>query len=80
MIVYFSGTGNSRYAASLLADRLADDLLDAGQWMKEGKKAHLTSESPGSLWHPPMPGSCPEFFRISSAVDCLRAVRRLISS
>lgn len=46
MIVYFSGTGNSRYAAALLADRLGDDLLDAGAWMKENKKADLISDKP----------------------------------
>ena len=46
MIVYFSGTGNSRYAAALLADRLGDDLLDAGAWIKEKKRADLTSDKP----------------------------------
>ena len=30
MIVYFSGTGNSRFAAEFLAKRLGDELLDAG--------------------------------------------------
>ena len=46
MIIYFSGTGNSRYAAALLADRLGDQLLDAGACMKEGKKVEITSERP----------------------------------
>ena len=30
MIVYFSGTGNSRYAAESLAHQLGEELLDAG--------------------------------------------------
>ena len=30
MIVYFSGTGNSRFAAEFLAKQLNDELLDAG--------------------------------------------------
>ena len=62
MIIYFSGTGNSRYAASLLADRLADDLLDAGQWMKEGKKAHLTSEKPWVFVAPTYAWQLPRVF------------------
>ena len=33
MIVYFSGTGNSRYAAQLLANRLKDQLLDAAAYI-----------------------------------------------
>ena len=31
MIVYFSGTGNSRFAAEFLAKQLGDELLDAGR-------------------------------------------------
>ena len=30
MIIYFSGTGNSRYAAQKLAAYLGDELTDAG--------------------------------------------------
>ena len=29
MIIYFSGTGNSRFAAEFLAKQLGDELLDA---------------------------------------------------
>ena len=36
MVVYFSGTGNSRYAAEFLAHRLGEELMDAGRRMKEG--------------------------------------------
>ena len=31
MIVYFSGTGNSLFAAEFLAKQLGDELLDAGK-------------------------------------------------
>jgi hypothetical protein len=30
MVIYYSGTGNSRYAAQLIARRLGDELIDAG--------------------------------------------------
>ena len=41
MIVYFSGTGNSRYCAQMLADKLEDELLDClDVYIKEEKQAH----------------------------------------
>ncbi|MBR7149884.1 MAG: flavodoxin family protein, partial [Oscillospiraceae bacterium] len=46
MIVWFSGTGNSRYAAKVLADALGDALLDAGQMIKKGRDEKLYSERP----------------------------------
>lgn len=46
MIVYFSGTGNSRFAAEFLAKQLGDDLLDAGQRIKAGEKDRLHSDRP----------------------------------
>ena len=62
MIVYFTGTGNSRYAAALLADRLGDDLLDAGAWMKEKKKADLTSDKPWVFVGPTYAWQLPRIF------------------
>lgn len=35
MIVYFSGTGNSRYIAKRIAEKLNDDLLDVNKRIKE---------------------------------------------
>ena len=35
MVVYFSGTGNSRYAASMLAHRTGDTLTDALEMAKD---------------------------------------------
>jgi len=46
MIVYFSGTGNSRFAAEFLAKQLNDELLDAGQRMKTGERDSLHSDRP----------------------------------
>ncbi len=46
MIVYFSGTGNSRFAAELLARQLGDELVDAGQRIKAGENSGLSSDRP----------------------------------
>lgn len=47
MIVYFTGTGNSRYLARAAADELEDDILDAGAIIRSGKSAlEFYSEKP----------------------------------
>ena len=46
MIVYFSGTGNSRFAAEFLAKRLGDELLDAGRRIKTGERESIHSDRP----------------------------------
>jgi len=46
MIIYFSGTGNSRYVAQLIAGLLGDDLLDAGKRLKLQEADKLHSERP----------------------------------
>ena len=46
MIVYFSGTGNSRFAAEFLAKQLGDELLDAGRRIKTGERGSLHSDRP----------------------------------
>ena len=46
MIVYFSGTGNSRFAAEFLAKQLNDELLDAGRRMRSGERDSFRSERP----------------------------------
>ena len=46
MIVYFSGTGNSRFAAEFLAKQLGDELLDAGRRIKTGERGSLHSVRP----------------------------------
>lgn len=46
MILYFSGTGNSRFAARLLAKELGEELRDAGARIKAGDLSPLHSERP----------------------------------
>lgn len=46
MIIYFSGTGNSRFAAEFLAKELNDETMDAGAMIKAGEKGRFHSEKP----------------------------------
>lgn len=46
MVVYFTGTGNSRYVAEGIALLTNDKLVSANEFIKAGKKANLTSETP----------------------------------
>lgn len=47
MVIYFSGTGNSRFAAEFLANRLGDEVLNAGEEIRAGRQGRaLTSERP----------------------------------
>ncbi len=46
MVIFFSGTGNSRFAAEYLAKQLRDDLLDVGKRIKVGGSDNLYSECP----------------------------------
>lgn len=42
MIVYFSGTGNSRFVAKRIAELTQDELCDASVYTREGKGADFT--------------------------------------
>lgn len=46
MIVYFTGTGNSRFTADMLADKLNDEAVSANSFIKAGKSAELSSDKP----------------------------------
>ncbi len=46
MIVYFTGTGNSRYCAQALAQKLGEECRDAAEFLKTGRKAKLQSDTP----------------------------------
>ena len=46
MIVYFSGTGNSRYVAEILSEALGDETVDAGALLCRNETALLSSVRP----------------------------------
>lgn len=46
MILYFTGTGNSKYIAMALADRLEDEVVSINDIVKNSKDEELVSEKP----------------------------------
>lgn len=62
MIVYFSGTGNSRWCAQLLADKLQDELLDCRGYIKNGIQAELISGKPWVFVAPTYAWQMPKLF------------------
>ena len=62
MIVYFSGTGNSRYAAEFLAHQLNDTVLDAGRRIKAEDRGGLHSENPWVFVAPTYAWQMPHVF------------------
>ena len=46
MIIFFSGTGNSRYCAEFLGEKLNDNVLDCFEFIRENKPLHIKSEKP----------------------------------
>lgn len=46
MILFFSGTGNSRYCARLLGEYLQDDCVDAFHYIRDGIAGEFTSSKP----------------------------------
>lgn len=46
MIVFFTGTGNSRHLAQRIAKATGDQIIDAGALIKEHKTPHFTSGTP----------------------------------
>lgn len=68
MIVYFSGTGNSRWCAQVLAHLLDDELMDAGQFIRNGIAADLISGKPWVFTAPTYAWQLPKIF-----LDFIRA-------
>lgn len=62
MVVYFSGTGNSRYCAKLLADRLHDTSLDPVPFIRDGIAAELSSQTPWVFVTPTYSWQIPRVF------------------
>ena len=46
MIIYFSGTGNSRFAAEFIAKELQDEVINAGKLIKAEEKGNFISDKP----------------------------------
>ena len=63
MIIYFSATGNSKFVAEAIADRLGDETVNANKYIKEGKKGTFTSEKPYVFVFPVYLSTSPAIFR-----------------
>ena len=70
MIVYFTGTGNSRYCARLLADKLGDHCTDAFHFIRDSVATELSSTKPWVFVCPTYGWQLPRVF-----VDFIRAGR-----
>ena len=46
MVIYFTGTGNSRCVAQWIAQQVQDELVDAGVYIKSGQSPQLCSDKP----------------------------------
>ena len=62
MIVYYSGTGNSKYCAKMLAELLDDETVDATEYIRSGIAAELTSEKPWVFLSPVYVSATPRIF------------------
>lgn len=62
MVVYFSGTGNSRYCAQMIASKLGDELIDAAGFIKHGIAAELISGKPWVFAAPTYAWQMPRVF------------------
>ena len=63
MIVYFSGTGNSRYCAEVLAAHLNDELLDSFHFIRDQIAAEVISGTPWVFVSPTSAWQIPHVFR-----------------
>lgn len=74
MIIYFSGTGNSKYCAQMFADKLEDELIDSFNYIKNGIAAELISAKPWIFVSPTycwqLPHIFEEFIRTAHFEGC----------
>lgn len=75
MIVYYTGTGNSRRAAQLLANRLREELFDVFPCLKEDRRLELQSERPWIFVAPTYGWQLPHVFRDLILAGNLRGSR-----
>lgn len=62
MIVYYSGTGNSRYCAQLLARKLNDQAVDVFSYLRDQVAAELSSQTPWVFVSPTYAWQMPRVF------------------
>jgi ferredoxin len=62
MIVYYTGTGNSRYCAQWLAHGLGEEAVDAFHFIRDGIAAELTSPKPWIFVSPTYGWRLPRIF------------------
>lgn len=62
MVVYFTGTGNSRYCAQWLAHALGDEVIDSFHFIRGGTQAQLASEKPWIFVAPTYGWQLPRIF------------------
>ncbi len=63
MIIYFTGTGNSKYIAELMAEKLNDSITDATKHIKSAEHPEFTSETPYIFVAPTYAWRMPRIFR-----------------
>lgn len=63
MIIYFSGTGNSKFCAGSLARALSDESVNAGEYIKKNKKGNFISEKPYVFVCPTYAWQIPHIFK-----------------
>lgn len=67
MVIYFSGTGNSKFIASAIADKLGDELVSSNDYIKQNKQGDFCSEKAWVIVFPTYLSTIPEIM-----VDFLR--------
>lgn len=63
MIIYFSGTGNSKYVADMLGKKLDDQVVDATKMIKNKIKGEFESKRPFVFVSPNYTGQLPRVFK-----------------
>lgn len=63
MILYYTGTGNSRHLARILAEKLEDELVSAAELIREGRTGDFCSEKPWVFVCPTYGWQIPHIFR-----------------
>lgn len=63
MIIFFSGTGNSRYCAEFLSSRLKDETIDCFDFIRNRKCLNIKSESPLIFVSPTYSWQIPHVFK-----------------